>query len=160
MYSRSLLEKKWASYSLFLCLKPPCPSYLSKPYQVITVMNGGLMTLTSTLFKGSRIKDGIWTCNNAGGVMVAGMAGPSISVIVLLIRHWELCSNIISQAKLPDVYHLFFFHLLYNRLRRASIFMTRHEHASVKNSVGMWRCKITPVIRKIEKNVNIIAISK
>lgn len=45
------------------------------------------MTLTSTLFKGSRIKDGIWTCNNARGVGVAGMASLSINVIVLLIRH-------------------------------------------------------------------------
>lgn len=63
-----------------------CPSYLSKPYQVINAMNGGLMTLTSTLFKGSRIKDGIWTCNNAGGAREAGMASPSINVIVLLIR--------------------------------------------------------------------------
>lgn len=44
------------------------------------------MTLTSTLFKGSRIKDGIWTCNNAGGAGVAGMASLSINVIVLLIR--------------------------------------------------------------------------
>lgn len=83
----NLGEKKLAGYSLFLRLKLPCPSYLSKSYHIITVMNGGLMTLTSTLFKGSRIKDGIWTCNNAGGVMVAEMASPSISVIVLLIRH-------------------------------------------------------------------------
>ena len=35
----------------FLCWKPFCPFYLSEPYQVINVMNGGLMTLTSTLFK-------------------------------------------------------------------------------------------------------------
>lgn len=54
---------------LFTCmpLKPPCPSYLGGPYQVINVMNGGLMTPASTLFKGSRIEDGIGTCNNAGG---------------------------------------------------------------------------------------------
>lgn len=53
------------------------------------------MTLTSTLFKGSRIKDGIWTCNKAGGgARVAGMASLSINVIVLLIRHWESCSCI------------------------------------------------------------------
>lgn len=50
-----------------MLLKPPCPSYLAGPYQVINVMNGGLMTPASTLFKGSRIEDGIGTCNNAGG---------------------------------------------------------------------------------------------
>lgn len=49
-------------------------------------MNGGLMTLTSTLFKKSRIKDVIWTCNNASGVSVVGMESLSINVIVLLIR--------------------------------------------------------------------------
>lgn len=99
MAAQSWGEKKLAGYSLFLRLKLPCPSYLSKSYHIITVMNGGLMTLTSTLFKGSRIKDGIWTCNNAGGVMVAEMASPSISVIVLLIRHWESCLSIISTPK-------------------------------------------------------------
>lgn len=52
------------------------------------------MTLTSTLFKGSRIKDGIWTCNNAGGAGVAGMASLSINVIVLLIGRRESCSCI------------------------------------------------------------------
>lgn len=52
------------------------------------------MTLTSTLFKGSRIKDGICTCNNAGGDGVAGMKSLSINVIVLLIRSWESCSCI------------------------------------------------------------------
>lgn len=66
----------------------------ARAYQVINVMNGGLMTLTSTLFKGSRIKDGIWTCNNAGGARVAGMASLSINVIVLLIGRRESCSCI------------------------------------------------------------------
>lgn len=44
------------------------------------------MTLTSTLFKGSRIKDGIWPCNNAGGAGEAGTGSLSINVIVVLIR--------------------------------------------------------------------------
>lgn len=54
------------------------------------------MTLTSTLFKGSRIKDGIWTCNNAGGVGVVGMAKPehqchrsADQALRVLLLHYE-----------------------------------------------------------------------
>lgn len=95
VHSRPLLEKisrLVRSFFLFSAESLSVHLTSARAYQVINVMNGGLMTLTSTLFKGSRIKDGIWTRNNAGGAGVAGMVSLSINVIVLLIvllMHYE-----------------------------------------------------------------------
>lgn len=67
--------------------KPGCPSYLGGPYQVINVMNGGLMTPHQPCLKEVELKMVSGHVIMQEELRVAGMAVLSINVIIVLIGH-------------------------------------------------------------------------